>query len=164
MRRWHCARAVFYVDATFGRGGHTARILEALGREGRVVAIDRDPRPSRPGARALRTKLRLRSCTRRSPTLRRSCRATAAAARAMACCSISASSSPQLDDAARGFSFRKDGPLDMRMDPTRGEPVSAWLARAGVDEIRHVIATFGEERFAGRVAAAIVRARAARSR
>jgi 16S rRNA (cytosine1402-N4)-methyltransferase len=69
-------------------------------------------------------------------------------------------SSPQLDDARRGFSFRADGPLDMRMDPTRGEPVCAWLARASVDEIREVIATFGEERFARRVARAIVEARA----
>jgi 16S rRNA (cytosine1402-N4)-methyltransferase len=69
-------------------------------------------------------------------------------------------SSPQLDDPSRGFSFRADGPLDMRMDATRGEPVSAWLARAGVDEIREVIATLGEERFARRVAQAIVSARA----
>ena len=69
-------------------------------------------------------------------------------------------SSPQLDDPARGFSFRSDGPVDMRMDPTRGEPVSAWLARASVDEIREVIATLGEERFARRVAQAIVTARA----
>ena len=68
-------------------------------------------------------------------------------------------SSPQLDDPARGFSFRADGPLDMRMDPTRGEPVSGWLARAGVDEIREVIADLGEERFARRVANAIVAAR-----
>jgi 16S rRNA (cytosine1402-N4)-methyltransferase len=68
-------------------------------------------------------------------------------------------SSPQLDDPSRGFSFRADGPLDMRMDPTRGEPVSAWLARAGVDEIREVIATLGEERFARRVAQAIVEVR-----
>ncbi|GAC1459275.1 MAG: 16S rRNA (cytosine(1402)-N(4))-methyltransferase RsmH [Steroidobacteraceae bacterium] len=72
-------------------------------------------------------------------------------------------SSPQLDDPRRGFSFRADGPLDMRMDPTRGEPVSAWLARAGVDEIRQVIATFGEERFARRVAQAIVAARQERA-
>ncbi len=69
-------------------------------------------------------------------------------------------SSPQLDDPARGFSFRADGPIDMRMDPTRGEPVSAWLARAGVDEIREVIATLGEERFARRIAQSIVIARA----
>jgi 16S rRNA (cytosine1402-N4)-methyltransferase len=70
-------------------------------------------------------------------------------------------SSPQLDDPTRGFSFRADGPLDMRMDPSRGEPVSDWLARAGVDEIREVIADFGEERFARRVANAIVAARRA---
>jgi 16S rRNA (cytosine1402-N4)-methyltransferase len=68
-------------------------------------------------------------------------------------------SSPQLDDPARGFSFRADGPLDMRMDPTSGEPVSAWLARAGEPEIREVIATLGEERFARRIAAGIVAAR-----
>nr|MDQ2647458.1 16S rRNA (cytosine(1402)-N(4))-methyltransferase RsmH [Myxococcota bacterium] len=68
-------------------------------------------------------------------------------------------SSPQLDDSARGFSFRQDGPLDMRMDPTSGEPVSAWLARASEPEIREVIATLGEERFARRIAADIVAAR-----
>jgi 16S rRNA (cytosine1402-N4)-methyltransferase len=70
-------------------------------------------------------------------------------------------SSPQLDDPARGFSFRADGPLDMRMDPTLGAPVSAWLARASLDEIRQVIATYGEERFARRVAQAIVARRRA---
>jgi 16S rRNA (cytosine1402-N4)-methyltransferase len=69
-------------------------------------------------------------------------------------------SSPQLDDPSRGFSFRADGPIDMRMDTTRGEPVSAWLARAGVDEIREVIAALGEERFARRIAQAIVNTRA----
>jgi 16S rRNA (cytosine1402-N4)-methyltransferase len=68
-------------------------------------------------------------------------------------------SSPQLDDASRGFSFRADGPLDMRMDTTHGEPVSGWLARASVDEIREVIGDLGEERFARRVANAIVAAR-----
>jgi 16S rRNA (cytosine1402-N4)-methyltransferase len=68
-------------------------------------------------------------------------------------------SSPQLDAPERGFSFRADGPLDMRMDPTRGEPVAAWLNRAGVDEMREVIATLGEERFARRVAQAIASAR-----
>ncbi len=71
-------------------------------------------------------------------------------------------SSPQLDDPARGFSFRADGPLDMRMDPTSGEPVSAWLARASEPEIREVIATLGEERFARRIAAGIVAARSSK--
>jgi 16S rRNA (cytosine1402-N4)-methyltransferase len=71
-------------------------------------------------------------------------------------------SSPQLDDPARGFSFRADGPLDMRMDPASGEPVSAWLARAGEPEIREVIASLGEERFARRIAAQIVATRSER--
>jgi 16S rRNA (cytosine1402-N4)-methyltransferase len=71
-------------------------------------------------------------------------------------------SSPQLDDPTRGFSFRADGPLDMRMDPAHGEPVSAWLARAGEPEIREVIATLGEERFARRIAAEIVATRSAK--
>jgi 16S rRNA (cytosine1402-N4)-methyltransferase len=70
-------------------------------------------------------------------------------------------SSPQLDDAARGFSFSKDGPLDMRMDTTRGQPASVWLEHASLDEIRHVIATLGEERFANRIAGEIVRTRGA---
>jgi 16S rRNA (cytosine1402-N4)-methyltransferase len=114
----------YYVDATFGRGGHTSLLLQALGREGRVLAHDR-------ACRGVLFDLGV--------------------------------SSPQLDDPQRGFSFRADGPLDMRMDPTRGEPVSAWLARAGLDEIRQVIATLGEERFARRVAQAIVAARRERA-
>jgi 16S rRNA (cytosine1402-N4)-methyltransferase len=122
----------YYVDATFGRGGHTALLLQALGPEGRVLAIADIGTlvPAHSGGRACRGVLFDLGV-----------------------------SSPQLDDPARGFSFRADGPLDMRMDPTRGEPVSVWLARAGVDEIREVIATLGEERFARRVAQAIVTAR-----
>ena len=116
-------------------------------------------KPSRPGARALPTNCGLRSSTRRLPSLGRSCRHTATAARAAACSSISACPRRSSTMPARGFSFRADGPLDMRMDPTRGEPVSGWLARAGVDEIREVIAELGEERFARRVANAIVAAR-----
>ena len=101
---------------------------------------------------------------RRLPTSARSCRAHAHDRPCRGVLFDLGVSSPQLDDPARGFSFRADGPLDMRMDPTRGEPVSAWLARAGIDEIRQVIATFGEERFARRVAQAIVSARAASAR
>ena len=150
----------YYVDATFGRGGHTALILQALGREGRVLALDRDPAAIAAGAKRFADEVRL--------TLVHSPFADIAAcvqthAHGRPCRGVLFDlgvSSPQLDDPARGFSFRADGPLDMRMDPTRGEPVSAWLARAGVDEIRQVIATLGEERFARGVAQAIVRARA----
>jgi len=150
----------YYVDATFGRGGHTALILQALGREGRVLALDRDPAAIAAGAKRFADEVRL--------TLVHSPFADIAAcvqthAHGRPCRGVLFDlgvSSPQLDDPTRGFSFRADGPLDMRMDPTRGEPVSAWLARAGVNEIREVIATLGEERFARGVAQAIVRARA----
>lgn len=149
----------YYVDATFGRGGHTAQILQALGREGRVLAIDRDPQAIASGRQRFADEVRL--------TLVHASFADLAAlvpahSNGQPCRGVLFDlgvSSPQLDDPSRGFSFRADGPLDMRMDTTRGEPVSAWLARAGVNEIREVIATLGEERFAGRVARAIVEAR-----
>ena len=149
----------YYVDATFGRGGHTALILQALGREGRVLAIDRDPQAIAAGRERFADEVRL--------TLVHAPFADIAAcvqthAHGRPCRGVLFDlgvSSPQLDDPSRGFSFRSDGPIDMRMDPTRGEPVSAWLTRAGVDEIREVIATLGEERFARRVAQAIAAAR-----
>ena len=150
----------YYVDATFGRGGHTALILQALGREGAVLALDRDPQAIAAGRARFADEVRL--------TLVHASFADLAAlvplhGEGRACRGVLFDlgvSSPQLDDARRGFSFRADGPLDMRMDPTRGEPVAAWLARASLDEIRQVIATFGEERFARRIAQAIVRTRA----
>jgi 16S rRNA (cytosine1402-N4)-methyltransferase len=157
----------YYVDATFGRGGHTARLLAALGGEGRVLALDQDREAIAAGHRRFADEVRLTLVHAAFADL-----ATLVPAHAPKTEHGPASprgvlfdlgvSSPQLDDPARGFSFRADGPLDMRMDATRGEPVSAWLARAGVDEIREVIATLGEERFARRVAEAIVRARAER--
>src|SRR2546430_12448058 len=139
------------------------RSLQALGREGRVLALDRDPQAIAAGRQRFTHEMRLTLVhasfadidtllTAHAPD--RACRGVLFGLGV---------SSPQLDDPQRGFSFRADGPLDMRMDPTRGEPVSAWLARAGLDEIRQVIATFGEERFARRVAQAIVTARRARA-
>jgi 16S rRNA (cytosine1402-N4)-methyltransferase len=149
----------YYVDATFGRGGHTALILEALGREGRLLALDRDPQAIEAGRRRFADEVRLTLVHASFADLGAIVRSHAGDRPCRGVLFDLGVSSPQLDDPARGFSFRADGPLDMRMDPTRGEPVSAWLARAGVDEIRQVIATFGEERFARRVAQAIVNAR-----
>jgi 16S rRNA (cytosine1402-N4)-methyltransferase len=148
-----------YIDATFGRGGHTALILGALGPEGRVLAFDRDPAAIEAGHRRFPDEVRLAlvgapfaDIAARVPGL--------VPGRAVRGILFDLGvSSPQLDDPARGFSFRADGPLDMRMDPASGEPVSAWLARAGEPEIREVIATLGEERFARRIAAQIVRQR-----
>jgi 16S rRNA (cytosine1402-N4)-methyltransferase len=153
----------YYVDATFGRGGHTALILQALDPEGRVLALDRDPQAIAAGRRRFADEVRL---TLEHASFADLATLVPAHARAHRCRGVLFDlgvSSPQLDDPKRGFSFRADGPLDMRMDPTHGEPVSAWLARASIDEIRQVIATFGEERFARRVAQAIVAARRERA-
>jgi 16S rRNA (cytosine1402-N4)-methyltransferase len=149
----------YYVDATFGRGGHTARILEALGGEGRVLALDRDAQAIEAGRQRFAHEVRLTLCHAPFAELAALVPAHSAGRPCRGVLFDLGVSSPQLDDPARGFSFRADGPVDMRMDATRGEPVSAWLARAGLDEIREVIATLGEERFARRVADAIGRAR-----
>jgi 16S rRNA (cytosine1402-N4)-methyltransferase len=149
----------YYVDATFGRGGHTARLLEALGREGRVLAIDQDPQAIQAGRARFADEMRLTLLHASFAELGSLVPAHADGRPCLGVLLDLGVSSPQLDDPARGFSFRADGPLDMRMDTTRGEPVSGWLARAGVDEIREVIAELGEERFARRVAHAIVASR-----
>jgi 16S rRNA (cytosine1402-N4)-methyltransferase len=148
-----------YIDATFGRGGHTALILGALGPEGRVLAFDRDPAAIEAGHRRFPDEVRLTlvgapfaDIAARVPQL--------SEGRAVRGILFDLGvSSPQLDDPARGFSFRSEGPLDMRMDPQSGEPVSAWLSRASEPEIREVIATLGEERFARRIAGQIVATR-----
>ena len=149
----------FYIDATFGRGGHTARILEALGPDGQIVAIDRDPTAIAAGRARFAHEPRLHLVHGEFAELATLVRAQTRRTHCDGALFDFGVASPQLDDAARGFSFSKDGPLDMRMDPTRGQPVSVWLAHAQLDEIRHVIATLGEERFAGRIAAEIVRVR-----
>jgi 16S rRNA (cytosine1402-N4)-methyltransferase len=149
----------YYVDATFGRGGHTARILAALGGEGRLLAIDRDPQAIEAGRRRFAGEMRLALVHAPFSALDRLVPLHADGRPCQGVLFDLGVSSPQLDDPRRGFSFRADGPLDMRMDPTRGEPVSAWLARASLDEIREVIAEYGEERYARRVAHAIVEAR-----
>ena len=149
-----------YLDATFGRGGHSERILAALGQHGQLVAIDRDPDAIRTGQARFASEARLalvHGAFADMAQLVRTARPQVAAYDGILIdCGVS---SPQLDTAERGFSFRLDGPLDMRMDPGAGEPVSAWLARVPYLELCHVIATLGEERFARRIAAAIVRER-----
>src|SRR5689334_13077640 len=142
-----------YVDGTFGRGGHSRAILARLGPAGRLIAVDRDPE-AQAEARAIADT---RFTFHRVPFS--SLSSVLGGQRVSGMLFDLGVSSPQLDDPQRGFSFRADGPIDMRMDPTHGEPVSTWLARAGVDEIREVIATLGEERFARRVAQAIVETR-----
>ena len=150
-----------YVDATFGRGGHTAAILRHLGEEGQVIAIDRDTRAIAAGQTRFAGETRLRLVHGEFAQMDAIVRAQTEREGCDGILFDLGVSSPQLDDPTRGFSFSQDGPLDMRMDTTRGQPVSVWLAHAGLDEIRHVIATLGEERFARRIAAEIVRTRGA---
>jgi 16S rRNA (cytosine1402-N4)-methyltransferase len=145
----------FYVDATFGRGGHTARLLQALGREGSVLAFDRDPEAVAYGREHFKDELRLEIVHAAFADLRTVVREYARGREVRGVLFDLGVSSPQLDEAARGFSFQSDGPLDMRMDTSCGETAAGWLARAGIDEIRKVIEEFGEERFARRVAQAI---------
>ena len=152
-----------YVDATFGRGGHSARILAVLGPQGRLVAIDRDREAIAAGRARFASEPRLALVHGAFGELAALLRAAQPQCRVydgiLIDCGVS---SPQLDNAARGFSFQQDGPLDMRMDAERGEPVSDWLARATSEEMRSVIASLGQERFARRIANAIERERAIR--
>lgn len=145
----------FYVDATFGRGGHTARLLGALGPQGRVLALDRDAEAVAWGRARFADEPRLTIVHAAFAELATALREHASGRAPVGVLFDLGVSSPQLDVAERGFSFTRDGPLDMRMDATRGETAADWLARASVDEIRKVIEEFGEERFARRVAQAI---------
>ena len=149
---------VVYVDATFGRGGHTRALLARVGPGARVIAIDRDMAAVRAGDEMVRGETRLVVCHARFSELHEVL-ATRNVNQVSGVIMDLGVSSPQLEDPARGFSFRGDGPLDMRMDQTAGETAGDWLNRAEQGEIARVIRTFGEERYARRIAAAIVRAR-----
>src|SRR5918995_6909264 len=145
-----------YVDGTFGRGGHSRLILERLGPQGRLIALDRDPQAA--AAAAQIDDSRLTFVHTNFASLSRALNDAGAAAVHGMLFDLGVSS-PQLDDAERGFSFRHDGPLDMRMDPTQGMSAADWLAGAEEQQIRGVIRDYGEERFAKQIAAAIVTAR-----
>jgi len=138
-----------YVDATFGRGGHARLILSRLGPQGRLIAFDRDPDAIAEAATITdpRFSIRHQSFSHLGEL------PPASAAGVLMDLGVS---SPQIDNPARGFSFRSDGPLDMRMDTTRGQSVAQWLASAELNSIAEVIRDYGEERFAGAIAKAIV--------
>ena len=142
-----------YVDGTFGRGGHSRAILAHLGPHGRLIALDRDPEAA--AAAQEITDPRFSFFRTRFSQLRQ----VLGGRQVEGMLFDLGTSSPQLDDAARGFSFRADAALDMRMDPTEGMSAAEWLAQAPEQEIRGVIRDYGEERFAKQIAAAIVAAR-----
>jgi 16S rRNA (cytosine1402-N4)-methyltransferase len=148
-----------YIDATFGRGGHSRLILSQLSAQGRLRAFDKD-------TQAIAVGQQLASGDARFGITHDSFAAMKNALHAEGIEKVDGvlmdlgMSSPQVDDAERGFSFRADGPLDMRMDTTRGMPASAWLATATQDNLERVIRDYGEERFAFQIAKAIVDRRA----
>jgi 16S rRNA (cytosine1402-N4)-methyltransferase len=148
----------FYVDGTFGRGGHSRYLLEHLDENGRLLGVDKDPEAVAVAEKLARSEPRFDffhgSFAQLPDQLRR-----------MGVDSVDGIlldlgvSSPQLDDGSRGFSFLQDGPLDMRMDTSSGETAAQWLSYADADEIAAVLKDYGEERFARRIARAIVAAR-----
>jgi 16S rRNA (cytosine1402-N4)-methyltransferase len=145
-----------YVDGTFGRGGHSRAILAQLGPAGRLIALDRDPTAIAAGASIGDARFRLvhAAFSRLDEVL-----ASLGVDRANGILLDVGVSSPQLDDPARGMSFRFDAPLDMRMDTTQGETAADFLARAEQHQIEEVIREYGEERFAHALAKALVAAR-----
>jgi 16S rRNA (cytosine1402-N4)-methyltransferase len=145
-----------YMDGTFGRGGHSRLILSKLGEKGRLVAVDRDLHAIAAGAAIKDSRFRL---------VHRAFGEIAEAAHEAGVPAVDGIlfdigvSSPQIDDGERGFSFRHDAPLDMRMDVTQGETAAEWLARAEIRDITEVIRNYGEERFAFQIAKKVVAAR-----
>ncbi|MBI2312735.1 MAG: 16S rRNA (cytosine(1402)-N(4))-methyltransferase RsmH [Betaproteobacteria bacterium] len=149
----------FYVDGTFGRGGHSRAILARLGAAGRLIALDKDPAAVKAASRIADPRFTI---------VKSGFARLAQVVRGLGVAQVDGVlldigvSSPQLEDASRGFSFRSDGPLDMRMDASQGRTAAEWLATASERELEEVIRTYGEERFAKQIAGAVVAERARR--
>ncbi|NMP32038.1 16S rRNA (cytosine(1402)-N(4))-methyltransferase RsmH [Thalassotalea sp. M1531] len=145
----------YYIDCTFGRGGHSTQILSQLADSGNLLAIDRDP-TAITAAEKFADDSRFAIEHHGFAELGNIAQKRDIAGKVDGVLFDLGVSSPQLDEAERGFSFMNDGPLDMRMDTTRGETAAEWLARADVEDISWVLKTFGEEKHAWRIANAIV--------
>ncbi|MGB2154402.1 MAG: 16S rRNA (cytosine(1402)-N(4))-methyltransferase RsmH [Porticoccaceae bacterium] len=150
----------FYVDGTFGRGGHTAELLSRLSGQGSVLAIDKDPQAIASGEERFAGDDRLQLFHGSFADLQNVTAEMGKSGEVSGVLLDLGVSSPQLDQAERGFSFMRDGPLDMRMDTSRGLSAAEWIADANEQEIARVIKDYGEERFARRMASAVVRERA----
>jgi 16S rRNA (cytosine1402-N4)-methyltransferase len=146
-----------YVDGTFGRGGHSRALLGKLGETGRLIAFDKDPLAIATAQGIVDPRFEI---VHQSFASLRDALVSRGVGRVSGVLLDLGVSSPQVDDPERGFSFRADGPLDMRMDPTRGESAADWLARATLQELTEVIRDYGEERFAVQIAKALVARRA----
>lgn len=154
--------AGFYVDGTFGRGGHSALVLEHLSPEGHLLGIDKDLSAIAVANARFSGDSRFAIAHGSFAELAELIEARGMTGKVDGVLLDLGVSSPQLDEAERGFSFQNDGPLDMRMDQTRGQSAADWVNNAAEDEIARVIKEFGEERFAKRMARAIVNERQAK--
>ncbi|MDP9500705.1 16S rRNA (cytosine(1402)-N(4))-methyltransferase RsmH [Bisgaard Taxon 45] len=143
-----------YIDGTFGRGGHSRLILSRLAENGRLIAIDRDPRAIAEANTIQDPRFHIEHNS--FSAIPRICEKLDLVGKVDGILLDLGVSSPQLDEAERGFSFMKDGPLDMRMDTTQGVSASEWLQQVSEQDLAWVLKTFGEERFAKRIAQAIV--------
>lgn len=151
------------VDATYGRGGHAGEIMKRLDQSGRLLALDRDPQAAQAARQKFADDARVRVEHASFSLLERCCDRHRLSGRVTGVVFDLGVSSPQLDDPRRGFSFRHDGPLDMRMDPGDGTPSAAeWLHTVTEHELADVLHRYGEERYARRIARAIVRRRGER--
>jgi 16S rRNA (cytosine1402-N4)-methyltransferase len=146
----------YYLDATAGRGGHVAAVLDQLGPEGRILAMDRDPQAVAAVTRRFANEPRVN--IRHAPFSSLSDHLETGDCFNGILFDFGVSS-PQLDDASRGFSFMRDGPLDMRMNTDESMTAASWLASAEMHEIRDVLRRYGEEKYAHQIACAIVRVR-----
>lgn len=146
----------FYIDGTFGRGGHSALVLEQLAEDGRLLGIDKDPQAIAHAKERFVDEPRFSIAHGSFAQLEQFVTEHGMAGEVDGVLLDLGVSSPQLDDASRGFSFMNDGPLDMRMDTSSGESAAEWIARADETEIADVIYTYGEEKFSRRMAKAIV--------
>jgi 16S rRNA (cytosine1402-N4)-methyltransferase len=149
----------FYVDGTFGRGGHTAQLLSRLSDQGSVLAIDKDPQAISAGQERFADDARLQLFHGSFADLQKIAAEMGKSGEISGVLLDLGVSSPQLDQAERGFSFMRDGPLDMRMDTSRGLSAAEWIATADEQDIARVIKEYGEERFARRMASAVVKER-----
>ena len=149
----------FYVDGTFGRGGHTAELLGRLSDQGSVLAIDKDPQAISAGQQRFAKDARLQLFHGSFADLQKVAAEMGKTGEISGVLLDLGVSSPQLDQAERGFSFMRDGPLDMRMDTSRGLSAAEWIAAADEQDIAWVIKEYGEERFARRMASAVVKER-----
>ena len=147
-----------YIDGTFGRGGHSGQILQRLGENGRLQAIDRDPQAIE-SAKKFAGDARFSIAHNTFSEIRQVAEDNDLLGKVDGILLDIGVSSPQLDDAERGFSFMKDGPLDMRMNPNAGRSAAQWLAEADLEDITWVIKKYGEEKFGRRIATKIIETR-----